>query len=448
MELLGPNPGRHIPVFFLMAIAVGAALLSLPVSCQDGRLAIVDAVFTATSAVCITGLIVVDTAHDLSRFGQIVVLVLIQVGGLGFMTLTSVVLFSLGTRLTFREKLSVDQSLNIGISGDIAGLIKAVVMTTFLFELCGAVALLFRFWGEFSFGEACFHAVFHSVSAFCNAGFSTFSNSLENYRFDNVTILIFSALIIFGGLGFVVISDIFNRFRNRNRPLTLHSKLCLTMTAILLVAGTIAFLVAENKNFFQGAPTISNLSNAFFQAVTSRTAGFNTIPQASLAEISILITMILMFIGACPGSTAGGIKTTTFAIIAIMVYRRFTGYKNVSVFKRTISNDSVSRALTVFILAIIVILVVFVTFMYSEQTPASHKLSHGWFVENLFEVISAFGTVGLSMGVTPHLHDIGKLLIVVTMFIGRVGLLTLAFALARPSQRGEVIYREEEVMVG
>jgi trk system potassium uptake protein TrkH len=448
MELLGTNPGRYIPVYFLLAIILGTILLSLPVSCPDGRLSLVDALFTATSAVCVTGLTVVDTGHHLSRFGQVVVLILIQVGGLGFMTLTTMVLLSLGTRITFRKKISVGQTFNAGVSGDIGGLVKAVIVAAFAFELFGAAALLTKFYGRFPFGEACFQAVFHSVSAFCNAGFSTFSNSLESYSTDYVTIGIVSALIIFGGLGFVVISDIYNRIHQKNRGLTLHSKLCLSITAVLLVLGTLAFLLSEDKNVFRETSWSYNLANAFFQAVTCRTAGFNTISQSALNEISILISMILMFIGACPGSTGGGIKTTTIGIIVIMVYRRFLGRQSVAAFKRTISADSVTRSLTVLILALFVIVSVFIIFMYSEQTPASHKLSHGWFVENLFEVVSAFGTVGLSMGVTSHLHPFGKLVLIVTMFIGRVGLLTLAFSLARPRERGEIVYREEEVMVG
>ncbi len=448
MELLGTNPGRQIPIYFLIAIMAGAILLTLPVSCQDGQLSLVDALFTATSAVCVTGLTVVDTGNHLSLFGQVVVMVLIQVGGLGFMTLTTVILLSLGTKITFRKKISVGQSFKPGVSGDIGSLIKAVVVTTFLVELLGAIALLTKFYGRFPFGEACFLAVFHSVSAFCNAGFSTFSNSLESYSGDYVMILIFSVLIISGGLGFVVINDIYNRIHYKDRGLTLHSKLCLTITAILLIGGTFAFLLSEDKNVFQQTSPGYNLANAFFQSVTCRTAGFNTIAQSSLNEISILVTMILMFIGACPGSTAGGIKTTTLGIIAILVYRRFRGRQSVSVFKRTISPDSVTRSLTVLILALFVIVSVFVIFMYSEQTPGSHQLSHGWFVENLFEVVSAFGTVGLSMGVTSHLHSFGKLVLITTMFIGRVGLLTLALSLARPRERGEIIYREEEVMVG
>ncbi|MEW5925751.1 MAG: potassium transporter TrkG, partial [Candidatus Zixiibacteriota bacterium] len=254
---------------------------------------------------------------------------------------------------------------------------------------------------------------------------------------------------ILGGLGFAVISELAAKFRNKKLRLSLHTKLCLSVTAALLVIGTTAFMIGEYRNdFVRNMGFVHGLGNAFFQAVTSRTAGFNAIPQTNLTEVSLLITIILMFIGACPGSTAGGVKTTTLAVLLTMAYNRFLGRSSVTVFKKSLSNDSINRALTVILVAILIIVFLFVIFMFVEEKPIPHKLSHGWFVEGFFEVMSAFGTVGLSLGITSHLHSLGKIIIILLMFTGRVGLLTLVFTLARPPKRGEIIYLDEQVMVG
>jgi trk system potassium uptake protein TrkH len=214
------------------------------------------------------------------------------------------------------------------------------------------------------------------------------------------------------------------------------------------VLGTVAFLIAEYQNTFSQHTLLKGIANSFFQAVTSRTAGFNTINQAQLTEVSIMTTIILMFIGACPGSTAGGIKITTLSVILLLVYNRFVGRSSVTAFKRSISNESVIRALTVFILAILVVILALGVLMYAEEKPLAHHIAHGWLGETVFEVVSAFGTVGLSLGITSKLTAFGKLTLVLTMFAGRVGLLTLAFALARPAKRGELVYAEESVMTG
>ena len=448
MELLGVNPGRKIAGYFLSAILVGAVLLLLPVSAAREPIGLVNALFTATSAVCVTGLTVLDTGQDFSTFGQVVIMLLFQLGGLGIMTIATSLLLSFSSGLSFKDKSGLSQSLGTGVSIDHRSLLKAVFITTISIELVGALALFGRFSNDFPAPTAAFYAVFHAISAFCNAGFSTFSNSLEGYRNDLWIIATFSALIILGGLGFAVIRELALTVGQKRTRLSLHSKLCLATTLILLVAGTVLFFVAERTNVFAGGSFLTNLANAFFQAVTCRTAGFNTLPQAGFTELTVLVTLILMFIGACPGSTGGGIKTTTFAIIILLLVRRFTGCRSVAAFKRTISNDSIIRAVAVVLLAILVVIVVFGLFISAEERPLSHRLSHDWFVEYLFEIVSAFGTVGLSMGVTSHLHDTGKILLMFLMFTGRVGLLTFAFALARIARRGEIVYLEEDIMVG
>jgi trk system potassium uptake protein TrkH len=448
MEILGVRPERRIAILFLVAIAVGTVLLSLPVSAARDSIGFIDALFTSTSAVCVTGLIVVDTGHDYSLFGQIVILALIQLGGIGVMTLASMLVLSIGARLSLHFRLGISGSLGESRTADYRVLLKAVLLTTFLSELVGAVLLYWRFRSYYPDGQAVYYSIFHSISSFCNAGFSTFSNSLESFRDDPALILIIAGLIILGGLGFVVIMELYHSLTGRKLSLSLHSKICLVTTAFLLVGGTIGFYLAEHQHLFKSSGQGLNLVNSFFQAVTCRTAGFNTVSQASLTELGILLTIILMFIGACPGSTGGGIKTTTIAVVVLMVWRRFRGFRHISLFRRTIGADSYSRALAVFILAIFIIVIMFSLFMLAEERMLAHTLSKGWFVDNLFEVVSAFGTVGLSLGITPRLHEAGKILLIVLMFVGRIGLLTLAYSLARPDRRGEIEYKEENVLVG
>ena len=433
----------------MTAILAGTVLLMLPVSSVNESISFIDAFFTSTSAVCVTGLTVLDTGHDFTFFGQIIILVLIQLGGLGIMTLATTLLITIVPKLSFQDRLALTQTLGGTRKIKPRSLLKAVMLTTFTVELIGAAVLFFRFSREFPLGKAVYYSIFHSVSAFCNAGFSPFSNSLENYRDDIPMMIIFSALIILGGLGFVVIRELVVKAKDRKMKLSLHSKLCLSVTGALLLVGTIAFLIAENGNeFFEGLGFMHGLTNAFFQAVTSRTAGFNALPQANLTEVSLLITLLLMFIGACPGSTAGGVKTTTLGVVLIMAYNRFLGRSSVTAFRKSISDDSINRALTVILVAILIIVLMFVLFMFVEDKPVPHKISHGWFIDGAFEVVSAFGTVGLSLGATTNLHSLGKIIIILLMFIGRVGLLTLVFTLAHPPKKGEIVYLDEQVMVG
>ena len=448
MEILSNHPGRRVVAYFAGTILVGSLLLFLPVSSADSPISYLDALFTATSAVCVTGLIVVDTGTAFSTFGQIVILVLIQLGGLGIMTFATLLLVLAGARLTVSHRLGLDQSFTTGGGMSSSTLLLAVIGMTLVIELIGGLLMFPHFNARFPTGEAAWHSAFHSVSAFCNAGFSTFPDSLESFNGSPTLILTFGALIIFGGLGFIVIAELLSRATGRTNRLSLHTKICLSLSAGLIVLGAVAFLVQEwNASLSEGAPGFK-IVNAFFQSVTCRTAGFNTTPQRELTEVSLLLTMALMFIGGCPGSTAGGIKVTTIAIVFLTVYSRFRGRRSVSAFKRSINNESIIRAVSVFILASLIVLILFGGLMLAWEQTVRHTLSHGWFADNLFETVSAFGTVGLSLGLTPDLTPPGKIIIVVAMFIGRVGLLTLAFAFARPRARGELTYAEETVMVG
>ena len=448
MELLSNKPGQKIIAYFALGIAVGTILLMLPFSSTGRPVLFIDALFTATSAICVTGLVVLDTAKDFSLFGQVVIMLLIQMGGLGIMTFATILIMMTGTRLPLLDRLGLSQTFGSETRARSGQLLKAVFATTIIVEAIGAVLLFLSFRLQFPTATAAYHAVFHSVAAFCNAGFSTFSSNLQGYRHFLPVTMTIALLIILGGLGFVVIAEVLDRAKNKRSRLSLHSKICISTTAGLLIVGTLLFVIVERGNVFARSGMIDSIANSFFQAVTARTAGFDTIPQASLTDLSLLITIILMVVGTCPGSTGGGIKTTTFAIIALLLFNRVKGRHSVAAFKRTIAPHSVVGALNILLLALLLITFMCAALMFFEHKSVPHTGSQGFFMESLFEVVSAFGTVGLSAGLTPKLHFMGKLTLVITMFIGRVGLLTFAYSLARPAKQGEIVYLDEPVMIG
>jgi len=447
MELYGIKPERRVLLSFLLVILTGSVLLMLPISSVNG-VRYVDALFTSTSAVCVTGLTVVDIGAVYTLFGQIVILILIQIGGLGVMTLATALVVRFTPYLSFMSRLTIAQTIGSGERLSTRFILKAVLITTAIIEGIGALALFLVFIREFPWHKALYLGIFHAISAFCNAGFSPFGQSLEGYADSLPIIFIFSLLIITGGLGFVVVGDLWRKITHKNHRLSLHSKLCLVATTALLVAGTLGIWAAEGSTLLPKFGFINGIANCFFQSVTARTAGFNTIPQASLTDAAILLTMILMFIGVCPGSTGGGVKATTISIVMLLAISRLRGRATIAAFKRSISEDSILRALTVIMAALMAITLLFLVFQYAQPRPESMTHEHGWFVESNFELMSAFGTVGLSLGITPHLQDSGKIIIMILMFFGRIGLLTLVISLARPSQKGELVYTEEQVMVG
>lgn len=448
MELIGRHPGRSAVAYFVMLITIGMLALLLPPCTTAQQIDVVDALFTSTSAVCVTGLTVLDTGKDFTIWGQLVILTLIQLGGLGIMVYASSLVLWAGSRMSLSSRLGLTDSLAARYGTSSASLIRSVAFITFAVEGVGALLLYFRFKPTMTSPEAAYTAVFHSISAFCNAGFSTYSDSLVGFRDDIPTLFVFMSLIVLGGLGFVVIGETLRKMSDRRTKMSLHSKLCLVTTAILIVAGAIAYIVAERTNLLAGDSFAASVTNALFQSITCRTAGFNALVQSRLTELGVLISLLLMFVGGCPGSTAGGIKTTTLAVLAILAYRRLNGHQFVTVFRTRINADSVGRSLAVLAVALFVLTVAVGLFVAAVEPPLSHEFTRGLFLENLFEVVSAFGTVGLSMGVTSYLGPGGKLILIVLMFIGRVGLLTLAMALAAPSRRGELAYVEETVAVG
>ncbi len=440
---------------FALFIVIGAIILWLPISNSKGEWTNpITALFTATSAVCVTGLIVVDTGSFFSHFGQMVILCLIQIGGLGIMTLGTFLLIFVGRRLTMQEEFVLMDSLGQKKVYGLKALMGRALLFTLFFELVGAAILSHVFHGRYgsSWPAAIYHGTFHSVSAFCNAGFSLYSDSLTGFREDPVVLSTMAGLIILGGLGFLVLHNIGSiKFWRRNKlvrgRLSLHAKLVLLVTIVLGVTGTIVFLLSEWDGTLANMVIERKLGVALFQSITPRTAGFNMVDMSEIRPFTRFFTMLMMFVGGSPGSTAGGIKTTTiFALIATVV-AMIKGREETVVYRRTISPQVVREALSIFVLGISCVICVFGFLLLSEQAAL---LSTGVLGTDdlLFETVSAFGTVGLSTGVTPELSICGKLAVILCMFIGRLGPLTIALIVGRRDFNQSVRYPSEEVVVG
>ena len=444
----GFTPHQVLILSFLVLISLGTFLLALPISTNGRGLSFIDALFTSTSATCVTGLIVVDTGSRFTTFGRWVILFLIQLGGLGIMTYSTFFILFFTKKLSFRGREIIQQTISSTPYSDIGKLLKSILYFTFSIEAFGALMLFLRFWSQFPFKKSVYLGVFHSISAFCNAGFSPFSQSLIGYRADPVINLVMAGLIIIGGLGFMALLDI-KRFvlwseKEKKRMLTLHTKIVLLSTGILIGGSIILIFLLESGQSFRGFSFPVKLLSSFFQAVTPRTAGFNTVDIGSLANPTILLIMVLMFIGASPGSCGGGIKTSTFSVLIALFSARLRGRERVHLFGRALPQETTARSISILVSSVLVIFLFTLGLMIVTQGGGER----GLFPEVLFEVVSAFGTVGLSMGLTPHLSLLGKLLIVMVMFIGRIGPLTIAMAVGESKEGRRYRYPEENVMVG
>jgi trk system potassium uptake protein TrkH len=433
-------------VSFAALIATGSLLLRLPIAASGESLALVDALFTATSAVCVTGLIVVDTPVALSLFGQVVVLVLIQLGGLGYMAVTTVVGVALGRQLTVHERLTLQEALNVQTMEGLARFVLTVLKLTLAFELLAALALTARWAGEYGLMHAAWYGLFHAVSAFNNAGFSLFSDSLMRYRADWIVNLVVTTLVICGGLGFVVLTEI-GRVR-RYRRFSAHTRLVVTVTAVLLVVATLLIFLVERANPRTLGPLGPGeaLLAAYFQAVMPRTAGFNTLDLGSMLPASLFLVIILMFIGAAPGGTAGGVKISTFSITVAVIWAMIRGAEEPTLLKRRITPPLISRAFSICLIGFLVLNLVAGVLLILEGRDL---------LPTLFEATSAFGTVGLSMGeggapvsLVGHFSGAGKVLLAGMMFMGRIGPLTLAVAIARGGQPARVRHPEGKFLIG
>ncbi|MEM6426111.1 MAG: TrkH family potassium uptake protein [Cyanobacteria bacterium P01_D01_bin.128] len=440
---------RTICLGFLTLIAVGTVLLMLPFSTVEaGWNQPLVALFTATSAVCVTGLIVVDTGSYFSGFGELVILLLIQLGGLGYMTATTFLLLVLGRRLSLRDRLAIQQSMDKAELSSARGLVVSIIVTTLVFELTGITLMLPQFAEDFGSLYSFWLAVFHSVSAFNNAGFSLFADSMVSYVRSPLMIGAVSGLVIFGGIGYQVIMDGFHWLRDRLRGrrgrslFSLHFKIVVAMTVALLIVGTLAIFATE----FDNPNTLGNLSlsnkvlAAWFQSVITRTAGFNSIDIGAMENVTLFIAIALMAIGASPGSTGGGMKTTTISILLVCTRAVLRGKEEVLIFQREIPTARVLKAVGVVMGsgAMIVTVTTLISLTDSEFS----------FLTILFEVVSAFATVGLSTGITADLSDLGKLLIIATMYVGRVGVLLFMSAILGDPNPSALHYPEEDLLVG
>jgi trk system potassium uptake protein TrkH len=430
---------------FVGAIAVGAFLLMMPFSTYPGdSLSVVDALFTSTSAVCVTGLIVQDTATAFTPIGQIVILILFQLGGLGIMAFSTLILLVAGRKISIQDKIVIQQDYHHTAAKNVKSLIKNIFIYAVAIESLGTLFLFLRWHGKFPGARGFFYSLFHAVSAFCNAGFSVFSDSLESFRGDvwtNVTIMI---LIVMGGLGFLVLSesaDFFSRiFRHREKKISLHSKMVWVMSLVLIILPFFSFLMIEWSRSMHEFSFKEKILASLFQVITPRTAGFNTMDLGSLHPAAVFMLISLMFIGASPGSTGGGVKTSTFGVLFAFIKSRIAARESINIFYRTLSLDLVTKAFTVVVLSICVI---FASSAVLFLTQSGMSMN-----ETFFEVFSAFGTVGLSLGITAKLNAVGKVVIVLTMFIGRIGPLTFLYAFSREKALGKYEYIEENVMIG
>jgi trk system potassium uptake protein TrkH len=437
---------------FLALILVGAGLLTRPASHAGPAVSPLDALFTATSAVCVTGLTVVDTGTRFSTSGQFVLLVLVQVGGLGLMTYAVFVGVVLGRRLAFTDRMLIQDSLHHSPAAGVRRLVRHILAFTLFFEGAGTLLLYLRFRSEFSPAEAVWQAVFHAVSAFCNAGFSLRPDNLVRYRGDFLVNLAITGLIVVGGLGFLVMTEIEDaaraRRRGRRARLSLHARLVLVVTLGLLAGGMAAFMALEWSNLLAGVPLGEKLLAAWFQAATPRTAGFNTVDYAQATTATLFLTIFLMFVGASPGSTGGGIKTTTLGLLVALLVARWRGHGRARLFHRTIPHAVMDRALALTMMAWALTTVAIFALALAESHGVPFDAARPRFVALMFEAVSAFGTVGLSTGITASLGPAAKVILIVLMFVGRVGPLTLVMAVGARKESGRFRYAEENVMVG
>lgn len=436
---------KNVPLFlgmsFLVVILIGATLLSLPIASVDGNsVGFINAFFTASSATAVTGLVVANTATQWTMFGKVVIITLIQIGGLGTITLFSIATVLLGKKVSLQQRLLVKEQLNITSMSGIVKWVIYVTKITFLIEFIGALLLSFSLIPKYGFKTGVWYSIFHAISAFCNAGFDLFGDSIVSYSGDIYINMIICGLLIMGGLGFLVYMDIYNSKNFRN--LKMHSKVVISVSALLLIIGTVATLLIEYNNslsigdFGFGHKVLAS----FFQSTVTRTAGFNSIDIGQVHDATAIIYILLMFIGGSPASTAGGLKTTTFAVMVFSTIGMVRGEHDIVIFNRKIDKEVILRALAITIVCISLVVIV---------TMAIAIVEHDRFdsLDILFETVSAFGTVGMSRGITPHLSDISKIILGFTMFIGRVGPTTIAVGLMK-TKPSSIKYASGKILVG
>jgi trk system potassium uptake protein TrkH len=444
------KPAILILLSYVAAIILGTILLVLPISSVGGKLSLIDAMFTATSAICVTGLVVVPIGTHFTLLGKLVILGLIQLGGLGIMTFSTLMFLSVGLRISSSQRWVIQESFTRTPTADLYSLVKSIFVFTFSVELIGAIIFFLHWRGDFPEMKGVLYSVFHSVSAFCNCGLSLFDESFVQYRGDALINFNLAFLIISGGIGFFVVYEMFDLLKRRQRRMrpSLHSKMVILSTLFLILFGMVLIYAVEHDNDLLNFPSHHKLLVSFFQSVTARTAGFNTVDLTLFHTAVLFMLIILMFVGASPGSCGGGVKTTSFAVLVALIWNRLKGRGSVNVFKRTIPTEIVRRVTSIFVLGVSFICVVTFLLLITQAGGKVTPESQGFLLKYLFETVSAFGTVGLSLGVTSQLNSLGKLLLIITMYVGRVGLLTVAYGIAREEMVGPYQFAEENVMVG
>jgi trk system potassium uptake protein TrkH len=428
---------------FAFLIIIGTILLVLPVSSESGRsLSFIDSLFTATSAVCVTGLIVVDTPNTFTTFGEVVILLLIQVGGIGIITAGTILLVLMGQQISLRNRLILKESLAAKGHKQLVMLVSSVIKFTLAIELIGAVVLSFLFMRDFGPIKSVYLGIFHSVSAFCNAGFSLFSNSLMRFVDDWPVNLTFMVLIILGGLGFPVLSEL--RSFKKGKTLSIRARIVLITTTALILAG--AFLIHiftsmhTDESYNQLSP-IGKFLTCMFQSVTARTAGFNTVDLNIFPDVAIVVIILLMFIGGSPQSTAGGIKTTTFWIILVSAWSYLKGDDSIRIWHKQIHPETFRRAVVLAIMAFLLVMLASALLIYYNSSEKNQ-------LKLLFETVSAFATVGLTMGSTSGLNTMQKLILILMMFIGRIGPISFAFFFVTRKKKSMIEYPDVDIPTG
>ena len=439
------SPVQLIAAGFFILILFGGSLLTLPFFSRSGESThFIDALFTPTSAVCVTGLTTLNTAEHWNSAGQFLIMTLIEIGGLGFMMIPILFFAIAKKKISFSMRIVLKEALNLEEMSGVIKLMIYILKFAVVIQVIGAVALSVVFIPEFGWAKGIWFSIFHAVSSFCNAGFDLLGDSLLADQTNVYLIMVVSALIIAGGLGFIVWRDILSY--HRVKKITLHSKVALSVTALLLIGGFILFLITERNGLTLVKGTFTErLANTFFMSVTPRTAGYYSIDYLQMSHAGLILTMFLMYIGGTSGSTAGGLKTTTLGILLIQMHAMFKGKTRAEAFGRTIRQAAVLRALTLFFVTLSLCVVAIMVLSVTETIPKTSGIEY-----IAFEVFSAFGTVGLTMGLTPDLTLIGKLVIISLMYIGRVGIMTVVFSLLVKANRAEANYKypEESIMLG
>jgi len=444
------SPARYILIVYFSMIAIGTLLLLLPISTTNSTTPI-NALFTSTSAFCVTGLIVKDTAIDFTLFGKIVILVLIQIGGLGYMSFSNFLLVLFRKRPNLQQISLAKEEYGLLTMEDVVGFLKSILITAFIFELAGVLLLFPGFLKVFPLKEALNQAVFHSISAFCNAGFSTISRNISGFYKNPLVSLTIAFLVIVGGLGFFVLRDIYLKIKGENHFFSTHSKLIFIITGILIIFSTAIIFGLEYNNILFGKSLTHKLIISFFTAVTPRTAGFNVVTTSLLTPTTLLFLIIAMYIGASPGGTGGGIKTTTFGTLLLWLKSKLLLREDVTVIKRRISIETINKALLIFLLTLLVIAISTLLLTFTEKSVYNVR----GFLPILFEEVSAFGTVGLSMG-SGHFSTLslaadfsiwGKLIIILTMIFGKAGPLMIAATIFKGRER-YYRYPQAKILIG